>query len=145
MKDSTKLGSRIAIVHNGSALFREDVGSGETNIRRQMIENDCLECIVCLPLNIFSNSGIATYIWILSNQKTVHLPGKVQLIDATEWYGKLRKNFGKKNCELRGEDIERITEVFLDFSDADKSQPRYIRITDFDGNRKLINDTFRSL
>ncbi len=122
MKDSTKLGNLIAIVHNGSALFREDIGSGETNIRRQMIENDWLECIVGLPLNMFYNTGIATYAGIISNQKSVHCPGKVQLIDATEWYGKLRKNLGSKNCELRGEDIDRITEEFLDFSESDNSR-----------------------
>ncbi len=122
MKDSTKLGSRIAIVHNGSALFTGDAGSGESNIRRWIIENDWLECIVGLPLNMFYNTGIATYVWILSNQKSVHRRGKVQLIDATEWYGKLRKNLGSKNCELRGEDIDRITQEFLDFSESDNSR-----------------------
>ena len=122
MKDSTKLGSRIAIVHNGSALFTGDAGSGESNIRRWIIENDWLECIVSLPLNMFYNTGIATYVWILSNQKSVHRRRKVQLIDATEWYGKLRKNLGSKNCELRGEDIDRITEEFLDFSESDNSR-----------------------
>jgi len=122
MKDSTKLGSRIAIVHNGSALFTGDAGSGESNIRRWIIENDWLECIVGLPLNMFYNTGIATYVWILSNQKSVDRRGKVQLIDATEWYGKLRKNLGSKNCELRGEDIDRITEEFLDFSESDNSR-----------------------
>ncbi|WP_293138295.1 class I SAM-dependent DNA methyltransferase [Okeania sp. SIO3I5] len=122
MKDSTKLGSRIAIVHNGSALFTGDAGSGESNIRRWIIENDWLECIVGLSLNMFYNTGIATYVWILSNQKSVHRRGKVQLIDATEWYGKLRKNLGSKNCELRGEDIDRITEKFLAFSHSENSR-----------------------
>ncbi|MDE5107936.1 MAG: N-6 DNA methylase, partial [Trichodesmium sp. St17_bin3_1_1] len=101
MKDSTKLGSRIAIVHNGSALFTGDAGSGESNIRRWIIENDWLECIVGLPLNMFYNTGIATYIWIISNKKSVERRGKVQLIDGREWYGKLRKSLGSKNCELR--------------------------------------------
>ena len=122
MKDSTKLGSRIAIVHNGSALFTGDAGSGESNIRRWIIENDWLECIVGLPLNMFYNTGIATYIWIISNKKSVERRGKVQLIDGREWYGKLRKSLGSKSCELRGEDIDRITEEFLDFSESDNSR-----------------------
>ena len=122
MKDSTKLGSRIAIVHNGSALFTGDAGSGESNIRRWIIENDWLECIVGLPLNMFYNTGIATYIWIISNKKSVERRGKVQLIDGREWYGKLRKSLESKNCELRGEDIDRITEEFLDFSESDNSR-----------------------
>jgi type I restriction enzyme M protein len=122
MKPSTALGSRIAIVHNGSALFTGDAGSGESNIRRWIIENDWLECIIGLPLNMFYNTGIATYIWVLSNRKPEHRKGKVQLIDATKWYGKLRKNLGKKNCELRQADINRITERFLAFEDTEESK-----------------------
>lgn len=122
MKQSTVLGSRIAIVHNGSALFTGDAGSGESNIRRWIIENDWLECIIGLPLNMFYNTGIATYIWVLSNRKPEHRKGKVQLIDGTEWYGKLRKNLGKKNCELTQTDINRITETFLAFAETDKSK-----------------------
>ncbi|HEY9864342.1 MAG TPA: class I SAM-dependent DNA methyltransferase [Candidatus Obscuribacterales bacterium] len=122
MKQSTVLGSRIAIVHNGSALFTGDAGSGESNIRRWIIENDWLECIIGLPLNMFYNTGIATYIWVLSNRKPEHRKGKVQLIDGTDWYGKLRKNLGKKNCELTQTDINRITETFLAFAETDKSK-----------------------
>ena len=111
MKHSTKLGSRIAEVHNGSSLFTGDAGQGESNIRRWIIENDWLEAIVALPLNMFYNTGIATYIWVLTNKKAKHRKGKVQLIDATAWYKPLRKNLGKKNCELSGEDIDRIVKV----------------------------------
>jgi type I restriction enzyme M protein len=84
MKRDTKLGSRIAEVHNGSSLFTGDAGQGESNIRRWIIENDWLEAIVALPLNLFYNTGIATYVWVLSNRKPPHRQGKVQLIDATE-------------------------------------------------------------
>lgn len=115
------MGSRIAIVHNGSALFTGDAGGGESNIRRWIIENDWLECIIGLPLNMFYNTGIATYIWVLSNRKPEHRRGKVQLIDATEWYGKLRKNLGKKNCQLTQADIQRITETFLAFQETEQS------------------------
>ncbi|MCZ6876380.1 MAG: class I SAM-dependent DNA methyltransferase, partial [bacterium] len=102
MKQDTKLGSRIAEVHNGSSLFTGDAGQGESNIRRWIIENDWLEAIVALPLNMFYNTGIATYIWVLSNRKPEHRRGKVHLIDAPQGYKPLRKNLGKKNCE-RGE------------------------------------------
>ena len=105
MKHGTKLGSRIAEVHNGSSLFTGDAGQGESNIRRWIIENDWLEAIVALPLNMFYNTGIATYIWVLTNRKPEHRSGKVQLIDATQWFKPLRKNLGKKNCELSDEDI----------------------------------------
>ena len=100
MKQDTPLGSRIAEVHNGSSLFTGDAGQGESNIRRWIIENDWLEAIVALPLNMFYNTGIATYVWVLTNRKPEHRRGKVQLIDATKWYRPLRKNLGKKNCEL---------------------------------------------
>lgn len=100
MKRNTALGSRIATVHNGSSLFTGDAGQGESNIRRWIIENDWLEAIVALPLNMFYNTGIATYIWVMSNRKPTQRKGKVQLIDATQWYKPLRKNLGKKNCEL---------------------------------------------
>ena len=106
MKHGTPLGSRIAEVHNGSSLFTGDAGQGESNIRRWIIENDWLEAIVALPLNMFYNTGIATYIWVLSNRKPAHRRGMVQLIDATQWHEPLRKNLGKKNCKLSGEDIE---------------------------------------
>src|SRR5437773_6186173 len=122
MKHSTKLGSRIAEVHNGSSLFTGDAGQGESNIRRWIIENDWLEAIVALPLNMFYNTGIATYIWVLTNRKPTHRQGKVQLIDATQWFKPLRKNLGKKNCELADEDITRICDAFLKFEQTEQSK-----------------------
>ena len=122
MKHSTKLGSRIAEVHNGSSLFTGDAGQGESNIRRWIIENDWLEAIIALPLNMFYNTGIATYIWVLSNQKPEHRKGKVQLLDATQWFRPLRKNLGKKSCELGDEDISLICSAFLDFKETEQSK-----------------------
>lgn len=114
MKHATKLGSRIALVHNGSALFTGDAGQGESNIRRWLIENDWLEAVIALPLSIFYNTGIATYIWVLTNRKAEHRKGKVQLIDASQWFVPLRRNLGKKNCELGETDIERIMAHYLE-------------------------------
>ncbi|CAK0775375.1 type I restriction enzyme M protein [Gammaproteobacteria bacterium] len=122
MKHNTPLGSRIAEVHNGSSLFTGDAGQGESNIRRWIIENDWLEAIVALPLNLFYNTGIATYIWVLTNRKPAHRQGKVQLIDATQWFKPLRKNMGKKNCELAAEDIQRICDTFLKFEETPQSK-----------------------
>jgi type I restriction enzyme M protein len=122
MKQRTKVGSRIAEVHNGSSLFTGDAGQGESNIRRWIIENDWLEAIVALPLNMFYNTGIATYVWVLSNRKAEHRRGKVQLIDATQWFKPLRKNLGKKNCELSNEDIQRISNAFLAFEESEQSK-----------------------
>jgi type I restriction enzyme M protein len=122
MKHNTPLGSRIAEVHNGSSLFTGDAGSGESNMRRWIIENDWLEAIVALPLNMFYNTGIATYVWVLSNRKPGHRRGKVQLIDATGWFNPLRKNLGKKGCELAEADLERIIETFLKFEKTDQSR-----------------------
>ena len=122
MKQGTKLGSRIAEVHNGSSLFTGSAGQGESNIRRWIIENDWLEAIVALPLNMFYNTGIATYVWVLTNRKPEHRKGKVQLIDATKWFQPLRKNLGKKNCELGEEDIARICRTFLDFEESEESK-----------------------
>ena len=120
-KDS-KLGTRIAEVHNGSSLFTGDAGQGESNIRRWIIENDWLEAIVALPLNMFYNTGIATYIWVLSNRKPEHRRGKVQLIDATKWFKPLRKNLGMKNCELSDDDIQTICDTFLAFEETEQSK-----------------------
>jgi type I restriction enzyme M protein len=122
MKQGTKLGSRLAEVHNGSSLFTGDAGQGESNIRRWIIETDWLEAIVALPLNMFYNTGIATYIWVLTNRKPEHRKGRVQLIDATQWSKPLRKNLGKKNCELSGEDIQRICDTFLKFEESEHSK-----------------------
>ena len=122
MKHDTGLGSRIAEVHNGSSLFTGDAGQGESNIRRWIIENDWLEAIVALPLNMFYNTGIATYIWVLTNRKPKRRRGKVQLIDATKWFKPLRKNMGKKNCELSPGDIDRICKTFLKFKATEESK-----------------------
>ena len=121
MKHVTPLGSRIAEVHNGSSLFTGDAGQGESNIRRWIIESDWLEAIVALPLNMFYNTGIATYIWVLSNRKAAHRRGQVQLIDATQWSQPLRRNLGSKNCELSGEDVGRICDAFLAFEETEQS------------------------
>ncbi|GJL69472.1 MAG: hypothetical protein NPIRA06_21070 [Nitrospirales bacterium] len=122
MKHGTPLGSRIAEVHNGSSLFTGDAGQGESNIRRWIIENDWLEAIVALPLNMFYNTGIATYIWVVINRKPEHRKGRVQLIDATQWFKPLRKNLGKKNCELSDDDIQRICDTFIDFKETEQSK-----------------------
>jgi type I restriction enzyme M protein len=122
MKRDTKLGSRIAEVHNGSSLFTGDAGQGESNIRRWIIESDWLEAIVALPLNMFYNTGIATYVWVLTNRKPEHRRGKVQLIDATPWFKPLRKNLGSKNCELSDDDIRRICDTFLGFKESEQSK-----------------------
>ena len=122
MNHSSALGSRIAEVHNGSSLFTGDAGQGESNIRRWLIENDWVEALVALPLNLFYNTGIATYVWVLSNRKPEHRKGRVQLIDASQWFKPLRKNLGKKNCELGPDDIERICRTFLEFKETPESK-----------------------
>ena len=113
MKHGTALGSRIAEVHNGSSLFTGDAGQGESNIRRWIIENDWLEAIIALPENMFYNTGIATYIWLISNRKSGKRKGKVQLIDASHWSVPLRKNLGKKNCEFSDEQIAQICDLII--------------------------------
>ena len=122
MQGNTELGSRIAQVHNGSSLFTGDAGQGESNIRRWIIENDLLEAIVALPLNIFYNTGIATYVWVLSNRKPEARKGKVQLIDASHWFKPLRKNLGKKNCELSSDDVDCILRTFSEFQETPESK-----------------------
>jgi type I restriction enzyme M protein len=111
---ASPLGTRIASVHNGSSLFTGDAGSGESNIRRYIIENDWLEAIIQLPNNMFYNTGITTYVWVLSNNKLPQRKGKVQLIDGSELYQKLRKNLGAKNCEFAPEHIEKLTHLYLE-------------------------------
>ncbi len=113
-RSDSPMGSRIASVHNGSALFTGDAGSGESNIRRHIIENDYLEAIIQLPNNLFYNTGITTYVWVLSNNKAENRNGKVQLIDASNLYQKLRKNLGEKNCEFTDEHIHQITQLYLE-------------------------------
>ena len=122
MKEDTPLGSRIAEVHNGSSLFTGDAGQGESNIRRWIIENDWLEAIVALPLNMFYNTGIATYVWVLTNKKPAHRKGYVQLVDATQWNRPLRRNMGQKNCELSDGDIQKICDTFIEFEETDQSK-----------------------
>ncbi|QBQ64596.1 SAM-dependent DNA methyltransferase [Actinobacillus indolicus] len=113
------IGSRIASVHNGSSLFTGDAGSGESNIRRYIIENDLLDAIVQLPNNLFYNTGITTYIWLLNNNKPEQRKGKVQLIEASQLFRKLRKNLGDKNCEFSPEHIAQITQTYLDFTEQE--------------------------
>jgi len=122
MKHTTRLGSRIAEVHNGSSLFTGDAGQGESNIRRWIIENDWLEAIIALPENMFYNTGIATYIWVLSNRKCDKRRGKVQLIDATDWFVPLRRNLGKKNCEFSEEQIRKICDLVVTPFETEKSK-----------------------
>ena len=121
MKKDTPLGSRIAEVHNGSSIFTGDAGSGESNARRYLIENDLVEAIIALPENMFYNTGIGTFIWVLSNKKEARRVGKVQLIDATGMKAPLRKNMGKKNCEFTPEIRKEIMRIFLDMEESDVS------------------------
>ncbi|WP_233881907.1 type I restriction-modification system subunit M [Tenacibaculum piscium] len=125
-------GSRIASVHNGSSLFTGDAGGGESNIRRHIIENDWLEAIVQLPNNLFYNTGITTYIWILSNNKSSKRKGKVQLIDAGQLFRKLRKNLGNKNCEFSPEHITEIVKTYTDLSVAEREGEQGISAKVFD-------------
>lgn len=115
-------GSKIAIIHNGSALFKGDAGSGESEIRRYVIENDLLDCIIQLPNDLFYNTGIATYIWILSNKKPAHRQGKVQLINANEYYNKMRKSLGNKRNEMTQKHINDLTKIYGDFVESDVSK-----------------------
>ncbi|WPV69202.1 class I SAM-dependent DNA methyltransferase [Chitinophaga sp. LS1] len=126
------IGSRIASVHNGSSLFTGDAGSGESNIRRYIIENDWLEAIIQLPNNLFYNTGITTYIWLLSNNKPAHRKGKVQLIDASQRYRKLRKNLGNKNCEFAPEHIREIVDVYKQMLIIDRNTEEDVASQVFD-------------
>ena len=122
MKQNTPLGSRIAEIHSGSSLFTGDAGQGESNIRRWILENDLVEAIIQIPEKMFYNTGIATYIWVLTNKKSEHRKGKVQLIDASKWFTPLRKNLGEKNCELSPEDLERIMDAYTAFVETEESR-----------------------
>ena len=121
MKKDTPLGSRIAEVHNGSSIFTGDAGSGESNARRYLIENDLVEAIIALPENMFYNTGIGTFIWILSNRKEERRKGKIQLIDATAMKSPLRKNMGKKNCEFTPEIRSEIVRIFMEMEQSEVS------------------------
>lgn len=122
MKKHTELGSRIASVHNGSSLFTGDAGSGESEMRRYFIENDLVEAIIALPEHIFYNTGIPTYVWILSNRKPKEKRGKVQLINALEMYEPLRRNLGQKNCVMKQKHIDNISEFFFNFKESNVSK-----------------------
>lgn len=121
MKKDTPIGSRIAEVHNGSSIFTGDAGSGESNARRYMIENDLVEAIIAVPENMFYNTGIGTFIWVLSNKKEDRRKGKIQLIDATAMKSALRKNMGKKNCEFTEEIRKEIVRIFLAMEESEVS------------------------
>jgi len=132
--EQSPLGSRIASVHNGSSLFTGDAGSGESNIRRYIIENDLLDCIIQLPNNLFYNTGITTYIWILSNNKEERRKRKVLLIDASKRFSKLRKNLGEKNCELKPEHIQEIQDAYLAFKTIDRQNENDLAAKVFDNS-----------
>lgn len=121
MKKDTPLGSRIVEVHNGSSIFTGDAGSGESNARRYLIENDLVEAIIALPEKMFYNTGIGTFIWVLSNKKEERRKGKIQLIDATAMKSPLRKNMGEKNCEFTTELRNEIMRIFLEMEQSDVS------------------------
>lgn len=158
MKSDTELGSRIAEVHNGSSIFTGDAGSGESNARRYMIENDFVEAIIALPENMFYNTGIGTFIWILSNKKEERRKGKIQLIDATTMKSPLRKNMGQKNCEFTEDIRKEIIRIFLAMEESDVSmifnnedfgywsvtveRPLRLRLVP---NRPIPQDTFKKL
>ena len=122
MKTDTPLGSRIAEVHNGSSLFTGDAGSGESNARRYLIESDLVEAVIALPEKMFYNTGIGTYIWVLSNKKEERRKGKIQLIDATAMKSPLRKNMGEKNCELTSELRDEIMRIFMEMEESSVSR-----------------------
>ena len=122
MKETTALGTRIVEVHNGSSLFTGNAGGGESNLRRYIIENDLLEAIIAMPEKDFYNTGIATYIWIVTNRKEERRKGFVQLIDASKICSPLRKNLGEKNCETTEDDRRRIVQLLLDFKETSESK-----------------------
>lgn len=127
-------GSRVASIHNGSSLFTGDAGSGESNIRRYLIENDLVDAIIQLPNNIFYNTGISTYVWILTNKKADKRKGKVQLIDASQAFEKLRKNQGSRNCTISETYRNAILKVYMDFTEQEATEGNKIGSKIFDGD-----------
>ncbi len=131
MKQDTTLGTRIVEVHNGSSLFTGKAGQGPSNLRQYIIEQDLLECIVAVPEKMFYNTGIGTYLWVLSNKKEARRRGKIQLIDATSFKKPLRKNMGEKNCELTKELREQILELYMAFDQADTQYSKVFDNSEF--------------
>ncbi len=139
MRPAHEGGGRVAVVHNGSPLFTGAAGSGPSEIRRWVLENDYLEAIIALPTNMFYNTGIATYIWVLTNRKTAARKGKVQLINASDIFHKLRKNLGDKNKELTTSDIDQIFNLYNDF--AETKQSKIFDTTEFGYTQVTVNWT----
>jgi type I restriction enzyme M protein len=137
MRPAHEGGGRVAVVHNGSPLFTGAAGSGPSEIRRWVLENDYLEAIIALPTNMFYNTGIATYIWVLSNRKSEQRKGKVQLINASDIFHKLRKNLGDKNKELTSADIDTIYSLYEDF--AETKQSKIFDTTEFGYTQVTVN------
>lgn len=142
MKTTTELGSRIIEVHNGSSLFTGKAGSGPSNLRRYIFEQDLCEAIIAIPENMFYNTGIGTYLWVLTNKKEDRRKGKVQLIDATSMKSSLRKNLGDKNCEMTPEICKRVMDLYLAFDKADSEYSKVFLNEEFgyyqvDVNRPL--------
>lgn len=131
MKNNTALGSRIVEVHNGSSLFTGKAGQGPSNLRQYILEQDLLEAIVAVPEKMFYNTGIGTYIWILTNKKEARRKGKVQLIDATSFKAPLRKNLGEKNCEITKTIRDRILELYVAFDAADSEYSKIFDNSEF--------------
>lgn len=127
-------GSRVASIHNGSSLFTGDAGSGESNIRRYLIENDLVDAIIQLPNNIFYNTGISTYVWILTNKKAENRKEKVQLIDASQAFEKLRKNQGSRNCTISDQFRDAILKVYMDFVEQEATEETKLGSKIFDGD-----------
>src|SRR5438309_1417824 len=141
MKPATKGGSRLAIVFNASPLFTGAAGSGESEIRRWIIENDWLEAIVGLPDQLFYNTGISTYFWVLTNRKRPERRGKVQLVDARELWTKMRKSLGEKRKTISDEQIAEITRLYDEYAEGDRC--KIFRNEDFGYRRITVERPLR--
>ena len=143
MKRSTDLGSRIIEVHNSSSISTGGAGSGTSNLRRFIIENDLLEAIVALPQNMFYNTGISTYLWIVTNKKEDKRKGYIQLIDASELKASLRKNVGEKNCEITPKIRRQIIDLYLAYKDADPKYSMVFKNEEFGYYSATVNRPLR--